>query len=157
MRFLPIFLGLLLWVAPCGAQKVAYDYSSSNQTGKSFANQDLSRVKFPRSILRHANFQKAKMISVILNGSDMTETDFRGANLTGALLINSKLINTKLDGAILIDAITTGAIIKGASIVGADFYNAVMDSSQVDLLCKTARGVNPITKRNTRQTLNCPS
>ncbi|MCZ8159498.1 MAG: pentapeptide repeat-containing protein, partial [Microcystis sp. LE19-196.1B] len=53
-------------------------------------------------------------------------------------------------------AFATNILIKGAIIDGADFTDAIIRSDVEKYLCEIATGTNPITGRNTRDTLFCP-
>ncbi|MFM6475376.1 MAG: pentapeptide repeat-containing protein, partial [Dolichospermum sp.] len=74
-----------------------------------------------------------------------------GANLTNATLDSARLIKTNLTNAIL-----EGAFAANAKFDGADFTDVLLRRDENNKLCKVAKGTNPVTGRDTRDTLYCP-
>jgi hypothetical protein len=142
---------LLLW--PGSA--IAADYNRRVMEGADFSHQDLRDSSFTKAGLREAKFV----------GSNLQGVSFFAANLESADLTGADLRNSTLDSARISDANLTNANLEGAFafsvkfertvITGADFTDVQMREDSRVLLCKTASGVNPVTKRSTRETLFC--
>jgi uncharacterized protein YjbI with pentapeptide repeats len=65
------------------------------------------------------------------------------------------LIKADLTNAILEGAFAANARFDGAIIDGADFTDVLLRQDEQKKLCKLAKGTNPVTKRDTRDTLYC--
>ncbi|MCO5582256.1 hypothetical protein L7F22_036148 [Adiantum nelumboides] len=65
---------------------------------------------------------------------------FREANLKNANFTN---------------AILSGSQFDGADITGADFTDSIIDKAQRLKMCKKAKGINPVTGVDTRESLFC--
>ena len=62
---------------------------------------------------------------------------------------------TNLSNAILEDSFAFNTHFKDVNITGTDFTNVDLKKDVVKYLCQSADGVNPVTNRKTRDTLNC--
>jgi uncharacterized protein YjbI with pentapeptide repeats len=60
------------------------------------------------------------------------------------------LTNANLEGAF-----ASNAKFEGAIIDGADFTDVLVRPDVQKMLCKVAKGTNPVTGRETRETLYC--
>ncbi|MEY3333714.1 MAG: hypothetical protein RLZZ176_2014 [Cyanobacteriota bacterium] len=80
----------------------------------------------------------------------------RGANLTNATLDSARLIKADLTNAILEGAFAANTKFDGAIVDGADFTDVLLRRDEQNKLCKFAKGTNPVTGRETRETLFCP-
>ena len=81
------------------------------------------------------------------------EQNLSGADMTGATLDGARFTQADLTNAILEGAYAFGTDFRGAKIDGADFTDVLLDPKVNDRLCEVAEGVNPVTKRATRDTL----
>ena len=79
-----------------------------------------------------------------------------GADMTGATLDGARFIRTNLTNAILEGAYAFNTDFRGATIDGADFTDVMLEPRMNDVLCEVAQGTNPVTGRETRETLYCP-
>jgi uncharacterized protein YjbI with pentapeptide repeats len=95
----------------------------------------LQGVRFFSANLESANFEAA----------DLRASDFESSRLTHANLTN----------ALLEGAFGTNAKFGEAIITGADFTDIILRPDTEAYLCGLAQGTNPITGRNTLDTLFC--
>lgn len=103
------------------------------------------------------NFTGANLEGVTLFGSIAVDAKFVGANLRGADLESVDLEGADLSGAVLEGALLSNAqwrLVK--SIEGVDFTDALIRKDVATGLCKIAKGTNPTTGVDTRESLNCP-
>ena len=84
-----------------------------------------------------ASFEGADLRNATLDAVRFTDANLTNANLEGAFAFNAKFGNTIVDGA--------------------DFTDVDVRLDAQMLLCKSAKGKNPVTGRETRKTLNCKS
>ena len=133
----------------------ALDYGKQTLIGSDFSNTDLKGATFYLSDLQDADF----------SGSDLQGASFFDAKLEDADLSNTNLKNVTMDSAILNGADLSNSILEGAFafnakfdnviIDGADFTNVLVSKDVKNKLCKDAKGINTITNRETRETLEC--
>eukprot|EP00440_Ansanella_granifera_P063335 gb/GFBE01068676.1/.p1 GENE.gb/GFBE01068676.1/~~gb/GFBE01068676.1/.p1 ORF type:complete len:266 (+),score=32.84 gb/GFBE01068676.1/:1-798(+) len=125
--------------------------------GADYSNRSVMGVSFQQSIVRDAKFVNSNCENAGFFDADLANTDFTGARLNQA---NFEL--ARLSGAILDNAIATEMFVNGTtkmdvkSIDGADFTDTVFRKDQLNYLCNIAKGVNPVTKVSTRESLGCP-
>lgn len=122
------------------------DFSNQDLRGNNYTRADMAEVN-----LSHANLQGVRLFDTTLARANLEGADLRGATLDGARFIRANLTNAVLAGAYAIDTDFRGAIIDGA-----DFTDVLLDPKVNKALCEVAKGTNPLTGRNTRDTLYCP-
>ncbi|MDJ1184584.1 pentapeptide repeat-containing protein [Roseofilum casamattae] len=125
--------------------------------------------------LKRADFSGKDLVEAQFDQADLTESNFTGADLRGASLFGAKLIranlenadlryadigeanfrNANLKNALLEGVFAQLANFRGADIEGADFTDAMLRDDAQEYLCAIAKGTNPITGENTRDTLYC--
>lgn len=146
---------LCLGVTPLGSPAQAEDYTKRDLQGVSFAGQDLSGWKFLKANLRQSDLSHVKAAGANLFGANLSKANLRGADLRGATLDMANLQGADLREAQLQDSMMWLARVEGIQIYGADFTNALIRQDALSILCERATGVNPVTGRATRDTLEC--
>ncbi len=70
--------------------------------------------------------------------------------------LDSAIFNgTDLTNAVLEDAFAFNTRFKNVTITGADFTNVPLRGDVLTTLCAAGEGTNPITGRDTRDSLDC--
>ncbi len=152
-----LWIGVFWAVGWAGfAPALADDYNSEFLVGADFSEQVLTDSSFTRANLRGTNFKNADLRGVSFFGANLEGANLEGANLSGATLDTARLTAANLKNAVLEGAFAFNAKFDGAIIDGADFTDVEVRQDAQMLLCKAARGTNPVTQRKTRDTLNCP-
>ena len=149
---LGIWLTLTIAIAPVWA--VSYDKVVLRN--EDFSGQDLRDASFDHADLRGSNFSNANLRGVRLFAANLDSVNFEGADLTGADLESARLTKVNFTNAILEGAFATNTLFNGAIIDGADFTDALLRSDIQKKLCEVAKGTNPTTGRDTRESLLCP-
>jgi len=156
---LPIVLSILaaavvmaLAVTPANA---AMDYAKQVLIEADFSNRDLRGVTFNLANLREADLSGSDLRGASLFGAKLQDADLRFTDLREAALDSAVFEGTDLSGAVLEDAFAFNTRFNNAVIEGTDFTNVPLRADVRKRLCATAGGTNPVTGRNTRDTLGC--
>ena len=134
----------------------AINYNNRTLESTDFSRQDLTDSSFDHANLRKSDFSNSNARGVRFFSANLSRTNFTGADLRYADLESVRLTNANLTNAVLEGAFCTNALFDGSIIDGADFTDVYLRSSVQDKLCNVAKGTNPTTERNTRDTLMCP-
>lgn len=145
-------LALNLLVLPAGA----IDYTKRNLEDADFSGQDLTDSVFDKANLRSSNLSNANLQGVRFFGANMDRANLEGADLTYAVLDSARMTRVNLTNAVLEGAFATNTKFEGAIIDGADFTDVFLRPDVEELLCSLAKGTNPVTGRDTKDTLFCP-
>lgn len=148
---------LLIAVTMTGlAPAYADNYDRQNLRMADFENRDFRGDDFTRADLANANLKNVDFRGTRLFDTNLSQADLENANLTGATLDGARFIRANLTNALLEGAYAFNTDFRGATIDGADFTDVSLDPKVNDMLCEVAQGTNPVTGRNTRDTLYCP-
>ncbi|MEL7522871.1 MAG: pentapeptide repeat-containing protein, partial [Cyanobacteria bacterium J06553_1] len=134
----------------------ATNYDRKNLRQQSFAGEDLTDNDYTRADLTEADLSNTNLRGVRLFTTHLDRANLEGADLTGATLDGATLIRANLKNAVLEGAYVISADFRGTDIEGADFTDVLFDPRVNDMLCEIASGTNPVTGRDTRETLYCP-
>lgn len=155
-RILIVLLAIIAvstaWVYPAGAE----NFDRQNLRMVDLSNQDLRDNNYTRADMAEANLSNANLRGVRLFDTTLVRANLSGADMTGATLDGARFTQADLTNAILEGAYAFGTDFRDAKIEGADFTDVLLDPKVNDRLCEVAQGVNPVTKRATRDTLYCP-
>jgi uncharacterized protein YjbI with pentapeptide repeats len=137
------------------ASALAYDYNKESLIGHNFSGQELTDSSFTKANLRSSDFSHSNLRGVSFFGANLESVNLEGADLSSATLDSARLVEANLTNAVLEGAFAFNAQFEGATIDGADFTDVLLRQDVQKQLCKIAKGTNPITGRDTRETLEC--
>lgn len=133
----------------------ADDYNQQTLIRVDFSGRDLTDSSFTKTNLRFSNLSHSNLQGVSFFGASLESANLEGANLTNATLDTARLTDANLTNAVLEGAYAFNTLFNGAVITGADFTDVEIRRDTLAMLCKVAQGTNPVTGRETRETLNC--
>tara|TARA_B100000700_G_C14640771_1_gene667241 strand:+ start:40 stop:549 length:510 start_codon:yes stop_codon:yes gene_type:complete len=154
-RVIAAVFACMLIFFPYYEAQAAMDYAKQVLIEADFSNKDLRGVTFNLTNLRAANLSGSDLQGASLFGAKLEDADLSNTNLTEVTLDSAYLDGTNLTNAILEDAFAFNTRFKNVELKGADFTNVPLRQDVLTGLCELAEGKNPITGRETRDTLGC--
>lgn len=154
MAFTVMAIALLL-ALPLNVQADSLSFSHAQLKGRDFSGQSLFGSGFANANMEGANFENADVRGAVFSASILRNANLRGTDFSSGLLDQADFAKADLSNALLVETILLRSTFDFVNIDGADFTDAIMDGAQRKWLCSKAKGTNPKTGVDTRESLEC--
>mmetsp|Transcript_9008 Transcript_9008/g.21933 ORF Transcript_9008/g.21933 Transcript_9008/m.21933 type:complete len:235 (+) Transcript_9008:144-848(+) len=130
-----------------------------NLDNSDFGGQNLKGVAFQQSIVRDTNFKGTNLVGASFFDATLDGSNFENADMSLANVEMAQFNRANLKNTILKEMYVSGAtLFEGVkSIEGSDWSDTYLRKDQQKYLCEhpTAKGTNPVTGVDTRESLMC--
>lgn len=124
-----------------------------------FSNQNLKGVAFQQSIVRDSDFRNSNLVGSSFFDATVDGSNFEGADMTLSNIEMAQFNRSILKNTVLREMYVSGStIFEGVKdIEGSDWSETFLRADQKKYLCNhpTAKGTNPTTGVDTRESLMC--
>jgi len=124
-----------------------------------FSGQNLKGVAFQQSIVRNGSFKGTNLRGASFFDATLDGTDFENADMTLSNVEMAQFNRANLKNTIMVEVYVSGStLFEGIKdIEGSDWSETYLRADQKKLLCNhpTAKGTNPVTGVDTRESLMC--
>jgi len=124
-----------------------------------FSFQNLKGVAFQQSIVRDTNFKGTNLVGSSFFDATLDGSNFEDADLTLSNVEMAQFNRANLHNTILKEVYVSGStLFEGVkTIEGSDWTDTYLRADQKKYLCEhpTAKGTNPVTGADTRESLMC--
>lgn len=130
-----------------------------NLDNSDFSNQNLKGVAFQQSIVRDTNFKGSNLVGSSFFDATLDGSNFDGADLTLSNVEMAQFNRASLRNTVMREVYVSGStLFEGVKdIENSDWTDTYLRRDQVKYLCAhpTAKGTNPQTGADTRESLTC--
>jgi len=150
---------LLVVISPAGAVSGGgMDFASLDISGQDFSNKNFKGKDFTQVVAKGTTFAKSNLQGCRFYNSFLVDANFEGSDARGASFERNNMDGVNLKDAVLSGAYFGDSLPGVASMENADFTDASMPEKVLGVVCarEDAKGTNPTTGEDTRDSLMCP-